>query len=166
MDCPECYGKFPNGTVPCAKCEFFDSCRYWQATAGSVNSRTHVVSFEAAESIIPDTPDFDHIPGMEEENIQDIIIDRLGKFFRYLLELDEYTLGIVTQIVAPAGSKAPATVRELGALHDCSRQAMHRKMLRIISRHPELSALFQLLMPKLSAGRRVFLRRRACGNCG
>ncbi|MBE6390331.1 MAG: hypothetical protein E7043_09210 [Lentisphaerae bacterium] len=165
MDCPKCYGKYPNGETPCAKCEFFDSCRYWQATAKSINSRTHVVSFEAAADIIPDTPDYEHIPGMEELNVQDMIIDRIGKFFRYLLELDDYTLGIVTQMVSPVDGQRAQTVRQFSQMHNCSRQAMHRKMLRIISKHPELSGLFQLLMPKLSSGRRMFLRHKSCGHC-
>ena len=159
-DAPRCYGQFTKGEFPCAKCEFFDSCRYYTATAKSVNSRRHTVSFEAAKDIIGEIPAECAIPGEDEENSSSSLAVALGKFFRYLLELDDYTLSLIREIIAPSVRDKVPNIRQLGKIHGCSRQAIHRKMLSVIGIHPELSALFLLATTKLSAGRKAFLRKR------
>lgn len=161
MDCPSCYGKYPCGDAPCAKCEYFDSCRYYTATARKVESRSHLVSYEAIAPLIPEGIDDTHTPGCEETEAEHPdMIPALSGFFRYLLELDDYTLGIISEVVSPSSS-GRCTVSKLSRLHGCSRQAMHRKLMSIIALHPELSTLFQNILYKLSSSRRVFLRRRA-----
>jgi hypothetical protein len=160
-DAPRCYGKFPNGETPCAKCDYFDSCRYYAATAKSVDCRRHTVSFEAAQHIIADIPADCRMPGEEDDTPPQQLIPALGKFFRYLLELDEYTLGLIRELIAPSYPDGKGSVSRLAELHGCSRQAVHRKMLSIIGTHPELSALFLLATGKLSAGRKAFLRKRS-----
>lgn len=161
-DAPHCYGKFPNGNDPCAKCDFFDSCRYYAATAKSVDRRRHTVSFEAAQDIIADIPADNSIPGgTDDPPPRQMIADALGKFFRYLLELDEYTLGLIRELIAPSFPDGKCSISHLAELHGCSRQALHRKMLAIIAVHPELTALFLLATRKLSAARKAFLRKRA-----
>ena len=87
------------------------------------------------------------------------LIGMMAKFFRFLLSLDIYTLGLVCQTVAPPDDE-PVTIKTLSRLRGCSRQAIHRKMLSVIGIHPELSALFLLATTKLSAGRKAFLRKR------
>ena len=89
------------------------------------------------------------------------IIAALAHFFRYLLELDDYTLGIIGRMITLWHDKKVVNVGTLSEEHGCSRQAMHRKILNIIGQHPELSALFSMVLPKLSRSRRCFLMKRA-----
>ena len=169
MDCPVCYGSYPSGVNCCAKCEFFDSCRYYTATEKKVKSRTHLASYEAMASVIPDRFSDAPLPGEEEEAAAEDrrgMADAIGSFFRYLLELDDYTVGIISEIISPSAAGVRCTVSQLSKLHGCSRQAMHRKMLSIIALHPELSSLFQNILYKLGSGRRRFLRHRAAGTAG
>ena len=85
----------------------------------------------------------------------------LGRFFRFLLELDDYTIGIISEVITPADpERKSCSVSALSKLHGCSRQAMHRKILDIIARRPELALLLKSTMSKLSRGRQCFLRHR------
>lgn len=160
---PVCYGHYPSGDSPCAKCEYFDSCRFYTLTAKKVLSRSKLASFEAMSNIIPDMPDFEHIPGEESSgNCRNMLISALGRFFRFLLELDEYTLGMLREIIVSSPEKGQrCSVSALGKLHGCSRQAVHRKILREIARHPELASVFAQIMDKLGASRRQFLRKKS-----
>jgi hypothetical protein len=88
------------------------------------------------------------------------IIDALAYFFRYLLDLDDYTLGIIGRMITRWHREEALTIGELSDEHGCSRQAMHRKILSIIGEHPELSALLSTLLPKLSRSRRYFLQKK------
>lgn len=85
------------------------------------------------------------------------LIPMLGEFFRYLLSLDEYTLGLICQVVAPTGSE-PVSVKTLSMLRGTSRQAVHRKILTVIGEHPELSQFFSPLIRKISSARRNFVK--------
>lgn len=157
---PDCFGRYPAGNSPCAKCEYFDSCRYYTKTEKKVLSRSKLASYDMLSNVLPDMPDFDHVPGWKEpEDGRNGIIDALGRFFRFLLELDEYTLGILREIIVPGGEKCSVTL--LGKLRGCSRQAIHRKILFEIARHPELSAVFIQIMDKLGASRRQFMRKNS-----
>lgn len=158
---PVCFGKFPKGETPCAKCEFFDSCRYFAATARQEARRERFCSFDAVSYRLADLPASGTPSGNEDHSLRGKLITMLGKFFRYLLELDDYTVGLISQIILSYDPAEPCSVSSLSRLHNCSRQAMHRKILAVIARNPELSTLFQSIMGKLSAGRRTFLRHRA-----
>lgn len=158
---PICFGRFPKGDNPCAKCEFFDSCRYYAATAREVVSRSKLCSFEKNSFRISDVADYEHIPGECRKKSKDIFISMLARFFRYLLELDDYTAGLISRIITDSTGDGRCDIKKLSELRNCSRQAMHRKILSVIALHPELSSLFQGVMSKLSAGRKSFLRRRA-----
>lgn len=161
--CPECYGKFRTGEPRCRQCEYRLSCRYYKVSGKHVESRDHFVSFEAAQEV-RECADFDHIPGCERETDRSQeMISALGRFFRYMLDLDGYTLGIIAEVVSPSVPGTHCTVHHLGDLHGCSRQAMHRKLMKIIGARPELAGLFRNTLYKLSEARRSFLRRRAAG---
>lgn len=135
-----------------------ESCRYYAATANMVNSRSHLASYEQIQAWLAEAADCGAIPGCEEDK-KDNMIAMLAEFFRFLLELDDYSIGIICEIIAPAdGSTSGCTVSKLGKLHGCSRQAMHRKILYMISCHPELASLLKSTMYKLSSGRQLFLR--------
>jgi hypothetical protein len=159
MSNPDCYGKFPNGTTPCAKCDYFDSCRYYAATAKMVNGRAkHLVSFEKAEFMIPDEADCDHIPGEEVSAAKEEMIESLGQFFRYLIDLDDYTLAMICGVISHEKEDQPCTVSMLSRHLGCSRQATHRKILTVIAGHPELSGFFSRVMTRLSRARSMSWR--------
>ena len=163
---PGCFGKINSASEKCRKCDFFESCTYWNATAASVDSREKLTSFEEVQDWLSDSADFRYIPGSEPENdVRSNLISMLGRFFRFLLELDDYTMGIVCEVVKPsAETPHGCTVSYLGKIHGCSRQAMHRKILDIIARKPELTSLLKNTMYKLSRCRQHFMRHRS-GNC-
>lgn len=157
----KCFGKFVSGNADCRKCEYMLSCRYYKVTGRKMESREHIVSFDAAQELF-ECADFDHIPG-EQEPSDDSgeMIDALSSFFRYMLELDEYSIGIIAEVVSPGKKGVHCTVPYLSRVHGCSRQAMHRKLMKIIGAHPELSGLFRNTLYKLSNSRQSFLRQRA-----
>ena len=164
---PECYGSHGHSKHPrCTRCEYFSSCNYYAATAAQTESRSHLASFDEIQNWLQDAADYDHIPGEQEENIRrqdkNCFISMLSRFFRFLLDLDDYTIGIICEIVTPSTpSSRTVSVTTLSKLHGCSRQAMHRKILDIIAHRPELALLLKSTMSKLSRGRQCFLRRRS-----
>ena len=89
------------------------------------------------------------------------LIEMLGTFFRYMLSLDEYTLGLVCNVVEPQDKDLPVTVKTLSTLRGCSRQAIHRKMLSAIQENPELAVLFAPLLRKISSAKRNFFLKNA-----
>ena len=164
---PKCYGSDGHGKFSrCTECEYYSSCGYYAATAALVESRSHLASFEEVQSWLTDAADYDHIPGEQEEIARrqdnNHLISMLGRFFRFLLELDDYTIGIISEVITPADpERKSCSVSALSKLHGCSRQAMHRKILDIIARRPELTSLLQSTMYKLSSGRQRFMRSRS-----
>lgn len=163
---PDCYGKFEAGKKACVKCVYNKSCAYCKATENMVESRSRLASFEQIENWKRDVADYDHIPGTSRPESNDILTV-LSRFFRYILDLDDYSLGIIREVIAPTENGTPCTVSQLGRLHGCSRQAMHRKLLDMIAKHPELALLFREIMFKLPRARRIFLRNRAAtAACG
>ncbi|MBR2345365.1 MAG: hypothetical protein IKA71_06225 [Lentisphaeria bacterium] len=158
----ECFGNFTQGSPACKSCDYVLSCRYCQRTGEPSDRREHLVSFEAVQDFM-DFADNDHIPGEENcsESETSEIISALSSFFRYLLDLDTYTLAIIAEVIKPQEPGVHCTIPYLSRLRGCSRQAMHRKMMKIIGAHPELSALFRNTLYKLSDARQNFLRRRA-----
>ena len=156
-----CFGNPDRNSKRCIKCEYRQACSYCAATESSVDSRSKLTCYEEIQSWLPECADFDHIPGeFEEDSHATDLIPMLSRFFRFLLELDDYTIGIISEIIAPKErSVKRCTISHLGKMHGCSRQAMHRKVLNMIIKHPELSGLFMMLMPKLSRSRRNFMAK-------
>ena len=158
-----CFGNPDRNSKRCIKCEYRQACSYCAATESSVDSRSKLTCYEEIQSWLPECADFDHIPGeFEEDTPATDLIPMLSRFFRFLLELDDYTIGIISEIIAPGErSEKRCTISHLGRIHGCSRQAMHRKILDIIARRPELTTLLQSTMYKLSSGRQLFMRSRS-----
>ena len=154
---PECYGKFFDNEN-CRGCAFRKSCKFYKNTENiDDRSRLRMVSFDAIQglrevAVCDDTAD---------DTITEVI-EILTMFFSYLLDLDDYSLGILLQVMRPDANEQ--TVSSLAAKHHCSRQAMHRKILDIIADHPELSILFRNILYKLPASRWLFLYQQARKN--
>ena len=173
-DAPKCFAANPLENPECERCEFLAACRYCRATEPAMESRSGMVSFEEIEGWLPEVADFDHIPGCEEEDEESAAserprrknpreplpagLDDLGSLLRFLLSLDDYTLGILAEVIVPDDSRPGAgrTIADLARLHRCSRQAMHRKALGAVRRHPELAGLFRLTLRKIGRSRAVF----------
>ena len=151
---PECYGKFFNNEN-CRGCTFRKSCEFYKKTE-NIESQSFLRMIN-----------YDAIKGLREVAVYDDmtddtteIIDLLTMFFSYLIDLDDYSLGILLQIMRP-DADSRQSVSSLAAKHKCSRQAMHRKILDIIADHPELSILFRNILYKLPASRWLFLYQQA-----
>jgi hypothetical protein len=160
----ECFGKFTHGNPACKTCSYVLACRYSKRSGGKLDRREHIVSFEAAANLA-DSADYQHIPGMEEDagesDRHEEMISRMSQLLHYLLELDAYSLAIIAEVIKPAEPGVHCTVPYLSRRQGCSRQAMHRKIMKIIGAHPELAGLFSSTLYKLSEARQNFLRHRA-----
>ena len=160
-DVSKCFGNPRSRSNTCCMCEYRQSCALFAATSRSVESRSKLTSFEEIQSWLPDSADFDHIPGeTKATDRHSRLISMLGRFFRYLIGLDDYTIGIICEMLNSGNVSGNYTVSKLSRLRGCSRQTMHRKLLEIIARRPELSSLLQGTMYKLSRGRQRFMRNQ------
>ena len=83
-----------------------------------------------------------------EEKERILTLSELAHFFRYLLELDSYTLEILREIIAPVSGKK-CNIADLCKLHNISRQSMHRKIFRVIFKRPELRQLLRSTLDRL-----------------
>jgi len=156
-----CFGR-NRQTRRCKCCEYQESCRYYAASAKSLKGHSGFVSFEELEDWDSLAADTDHIPGVEPPRAPEerfLTVGGLAEFFRYLLSLDDYTLGLVATVVGHAAENGKVcSVRELADLHDCSRQAMTRKIQFVVRRYPALKGLLKLTLRKLGNCRSAFLR--------
>lgn len=153
----ECYGSY-GIDKKCARCTYRASCELYTATGKGIDSRMGLVSFDntVEEWLAADTA---HIPGQEEElpDRRSEMIEALARLFRWIVSLDSYTLGIVTEMVAPENrGKGGVSVAALARARGCSRQAIHEKMVAAVARHPELASLFQTALRRVGHMRSKF----------
>lgn len=157
---PECYGKFFNNEN-CRGCTFRKSCEFYKKTENiESQSFSRMINYDAIKGL-REVAVYDNM--MTDDTMTEII-DLLTKFFSYLVDLDDYSLGILLQIMRP-DADSRQSVSSLAAKHKCSRQAMHKKILDIIANRPELSILFRNILYKLPASRWFFLYDRARESC-
>lgn len=173
----DCFGTYPANEEKCRECSYFSSCRYYRATEPAVHSHSGFPSYERVAGWLLQAVDYDHIPGNEEpEEVSRKTVSKypgadlaaLGEVLRFLLALDDYTMGILAEVIVPdrdnpAGGR---TVSELARLHRCTRQAMHRKTLAAVRKHPELAGVMQLTLRKISKCRRSFAAGEALHRAG
>ena len=159
----ECFGHC-RGDADCRDCDLHDSCRCISDTEGTIDNGLKLVSFEAlegwAEPVAETATDDD-----ESEAPASPELAALSEFCRYILHLDDYTLGILAEIIAPRTAKRDVCVAELARVHRCSRQAMHRKMLSSVRKHPEIAGVFQVALRKIGRCRHAFLHHEV-GHAG
>ncbi len=152
----------------CDACVYAASCSYYTATAPKMEERLGMISFEFVENWSELLADTTHVPGAEEPEKSHLRqrrfdpepeIPGMAQFLRFILELDDYTLAILSQIIVPrSDASAPCSMAELARAHHCTRQAIHRKFLRTAHRNPELARLLQLTFCKVRQSRSAFLR--------
>lgn len=153
-----CYGKY-NARPKCRVCCYRASCRYY--TDNPINDRRHrceCIDYDSIANWAESAADDSNIPGEDSEAVSDVVtIDKLADFLRYLLNLDKYTLDILKMIFDECNPiREIPSVSEIAAERGCSRQAVHRKILDIIKRNPELSGLFSLTLRHLPRNRRRY----------
>ena len=147
----KCFGH-PDSKRYCARCRYLKSCRYYQSTESSVDSHLGMVNYGVLADWYEGAADCEHIPGCgEPETGKREFTVMIGEFFRYMLELDDYTLALISELITPGDpDRHSGTIAALAGLRHTSRQALHRKICRIIGAHPELAEFFRLLLRRLS----------------
>ena len=163
----ECFGHCRRD-ADCRDCDLLGSCRCISDTEAHIEQHSGMTSVEELDgwalqlSIPAVLPESDEEPDEEPEPLTGELA-QLSEFCRFIFTLDDYTLGILAAIIAPDGEAvANCTVAALARLHGCTRQAMHRKMLSSVRRHPELASLFQVALRKIGRGKEFFRRPEAC----
>lgn len=166
-EAPHCWKNYREISGECRNCAYAEACRLCAATEARMRRPLGGQEFDGAANWAEELADCDHIPGMETVSAREPVPPELAEMLRYLLHLDDYTLGVLAELIAPsATAERAATVAELARIHGISRQGMHRKMLAIAKESPELAGLLQLTVLKLRRSRREFTtpRRRNRGS--
>ena len=150
MKCYGHYGDKKRAGGDCADCEFLESCKYYAGTSENAGVKHRERSLEG-RSFNKDWHEAMLLaqPGLPDTHIS---MRELAEFARFLLSLDDYSLGIVAEVI-----RGSASISELAKCAGTTRQNAHTKVTTLISRVPELAKVFAPLMPKLTAARRHFL---------
>jgi hypothetical protein len=145
----ECFGTFTLSRT-CVRCLYRDSCSLYTRTGKSVDRTSGLVSFDNTVDLWYPAPD-SCIPGNGEEiDFHGEMVRRLSQMLKWIMKLDSYTLGIVAELIAPAAPvPGGVTVAHLAKIRNCSRQAMHEKMLYAVAQFPELGPLFQTALRRV-----------------
>lgn len=85
------------------------------------------------------------------------ITERLGAFLRFLLSLDDYTLGILAAVIQ--GQNDRLSVAQLARIRHISRQGMHRKTLDAARKSPELAQLLKCVVLKIRKAKGDFTKK-------
>lgn len=161
----ECFGHCRND-ADCRDCDLHGSCACISESEPTIDHGSGLVSFEALEGWegpVAETGSADDDDGSESPASPEL--SALSEFCRYIFNLDDYTLGILAEIIAPRSARRDVCVAELARVHRCSRQAMHRKMLSSVKKHPEIAGVFQVALRKIGRCRGAFLHREV-GHAG
>ena len=148
-----CYGHFGSRKQVCITCEYSASCQYYSCSPDP-DSRSGCASLDAGY-----TKGWHHDAVQTEvRGLPGILIPLrdLAEFAKYLLGLDEASLGLLQTVIRGEAH----TVSEIAVAAGLTRQGAHRRVLDVIARTPELVRVFLPLMPKLSKSRRRFLHKK------
>lgn len=153
-DTPACWEKYNTKSSQCESCPFAAACRLCSQTAASINRPVGGQNYDAVAAWASDLADYSHIPGESKhpsrnENTR----AALAKLLRFLLRIDDYTLGIVAELL---NNEQHYSVADLARIRGISRQGMHRKLLDATRKHPELAALFAMTVKKIRRARNNF----------
>ena len=147
----DCYGKFMQSSA-CEDCCYHDSCRYYTASAPGIDRGLNLPSLDCLSDSCSSWRSSEPAPGEDdaENKAQErvLTLSELAGFFRYLLELDSYTLEIIREIIAPVSGRK-CNIADLCKLHNVSRQSVHRKIFRVICKRPELRQLLRSTLDRL-----------------
>lgn len=167
----KCYGHYGDNKSDCGTCEFLQSCQLYTATEGRMEQISYHQSYEEIEKFALDIADTSNIPGNDDEDfetenyldnsqlethkIEELITKKFAEFLTFLLNLNDYDLGIIREIIAPStGHKL--NVAEIARIRNVSRQAMHRKIIDMAKAQPELRELLKCVLMKLRKNKEFF----------
>lgn len=154
---PDCWGKFNADCV----CEYSEACRLFTETEPAMTRPIGGQDYDDVADWAEDLADHDHTPGCEpEEPEAATTAPDLAGFLNFILHLDDYTLGILAEIIAPSRIGKRYSVADLARIHGISRQGMHRKMLDVARKSPELCSLLGMTVKKIQKARRDFTAPR------
>ena len=136
---PECFGT-QNKTACQKDCKFKQSCLVC-SNDDAPNDWHNTVSYEKA-SFSSELAAHDDSCYFDDNNDapKKYTDEDLLKLMNFILRIDDYSLGIITQLL----SKPILTASDLAKLYNVSRQAMHRKIVDAIRNNPELATLFKI----------------------
>lgn len=155
----DCFGSYVRSNS-CGRCIYKDSCALYSRTENAIDRGSGLVSFDNTVDRWYPAPE-KYIPGHSEElfDPRAEMINMLSRMLKYLMKLDGYTLGIVSEMIAPTETTpGNVNVAYLAKLRKCSRQAMHEKMLYAAARFPELGSLFQTALRRVGNLKSKFRR--------
>ena len=167
----KCYGHYGDNKSDCQTCEFLQSCQLYTATEGRMQQTSYHQSYEEIEKFALDIADTSNIPGNDDDDfetenylgetspkthmIEELIAKKFADFLTFLLNLNDYDLGIIREIIAPrTGHKL--NVAEIARIRNVSRQAMHRKIIDMAKAQPELRELLKCVLMKLRKNKEFF----------
>lgn len=165
----ECFGECKRD-VDCWNCIYMSSCSYTTDTKRIDRQHSGLVSVEEIEGwvdLLPaqePSPDESGEPSAPEQSDVPSSFDLapMMEFCHFLFSLDDYTLGILSELMCARDPRMnKQVVSSLAHIHGCSRQAMHRKMLASVRRHPELAAVFRMVLQKVRRSRQNFYATNA-----
>ena len=135
--CPKCFGIASEyGSERCSSCEFLESCKYCIDDDGSgCDRRLGHVSYERysySEKVASNPTE------LAEKNIDKEDRDDTRRVMEFLLDIDNYTAELLSEVMRGDVSSASDLARKMGV----SRQAVHRKIVDCCTLHPELRKLF------------------------
>ena len=163
----KCFGRYESGNSTCCACEYLASCQLFARTEGRMDKPLGGQCYEDVETFAADlavTPDFGQesnadapetsSPAVETDQT---ITARLGSFLRFLLSLDDYTLGILAAVIQ--GQNDHLSVAQLARIRHISRQGMHRKTLDAARKSPELAQLLACVVLKIRKAKGDFTKK-------
>lgn len=159
-DAPVCYGKYPKCELK--HCEFSASCEYYTNTPEEpkrMESGYHI-GFRGDENWLPEPAKVKELDD-DECCSEPVTRDELVQFFKWLMSLDEYTLGLLQHVYTNESDSKKMSLMEIARSRGCSRQAIYRKVNASIEEHPELFALAPKLFGHMKKSKTRFLRTSA-----
>lgn len=156
-DDAKCYGNYKTGSQECRDCEYRESCQLYTKTQGRMNQPLGGQDYDEISEYAANVADYSSVPGQTEEDESQKEQRDFAGFLNFLLHLDDYTLGVLAEIIAPSqGAMRRLTVAEIARIRGISRQGMHRKTLDIARKSPELASLLKLAVMKIRKSRHDF----------
>lgn len=165
----QCYGHYVCGAENCRRCEYSTSCQLYTQTEGRMNRPLGGQCFDEVSSfavdlatppVFPDSANAVADNELAPDNDTPIdITAHFSAFLHFLLSLDDYTLGILAEIIQPNDKNHRIYVAQLARIRNISRQGMHRKLLDTARKSPELAMLLKCVVLKIRKSKQEFVRK-------
>lgn len=155
MSNDKCFGNYKKGSAECIACEYCASCQLFTKTEGRMDSSLGGQDFDSVSEFASELADYSTTPcetaELDEHDTEDIKAQYdFGGFLSYILSLDDYTLGVLSEIIAPTELSAKRlSVAQIARVHKISRQGMHRKTLDMARKSPELASILKCVVMKI-----------------